>query len=47
MTDAEVADALNREDELGKLVSSAFSFEIPRFNASSVCLTGRGDEGAV
>ena len=32
MTNAEIADALNREDELGKLVFRAFSFDIPPFN---------------
>ena len=32
LTEAEIADALNRKDELGKLVSCAFSFEIPPFD---------------
>ena len=32
LTNAEIADALNREDELGKLVFRAFSFDIPPFN---------------
>ena len=31
LTNAEIADALNREDELGKLVSSAFSFNVAPF----------------
>ena len=41
MTDAEIADALDREDELGKLVSFAFSFDIPQFNAVAAELTGK------
>lgn len=32
LADAEIADALDRGDELGKLVSFAFSFKIPGFS---------------
>ena len=31
LTDEEVQAALDREDELGKLVSAAFSFSLPPF----------------
>ena len=33
LTKMEEADALNREDELGKLVLCAFSFVVPPLNA--------------
>ena len=34
MTDAETADALDRRDELGEMVLTAFSFAIPPFGES-------------
>lgn len=34
LTEVEVSDALNREDELGKLVLSAFSFKIPPIDST-------------
>ena len=40
LTDAETADALNREDELGRLVLSAFSFDIPPFDEVSANCAG-------
>ena len=32
LTEMEEADALNREDELGKLILCAFSFAVPPLN---------------
>ena len=43
MTETEVAEALNREDELGKFVSMAFSFKIPPFSA--LCVNVGAGEG--
>ena len=40
LTDAETADALNREDELGRLVLSAFSFDIQPFDEVSADCAG-------
>ena len=34
LTDSELATVLDRNDELGKLVNSAFAFEIPDFLSS-------------
>lgn len=45
MTEAEVAEALNREDELGKFVLRAFSFKIPPF--SDLCVNIADGEGKV
>ena len=45
LTDAEIADALNREDELGKLVSCAFSFDVLDFGEVAAGVGSFGKEG--
>ena len=46
LTDAEIADALNREDELGKLVSCAFSFDVLDFGEVVAGVGSSGKEGS-
>jgi len=45
LADAAIRDALNREDELGRLVSRAFSFPVPPFGVVRGALATSEGEG--